>query len=367
MNIAIRTDASALIGTGHLIRCLTLAEHLRASGANVQFVSREHQGSLCDLLEEREFPVVRLPEPLVVTPPSKPDDYRAWLAVPWEQDAQETSSALDRNGHTWQWLVLDHYGLDYRWEEAVRPEGCRLMIIDDLANRRHSCDLLLDQNFYLDYETRYDALTPAGCRRLLGPSYAILRPQFYERVDQVTQRTGKVERILIFYGGVDATGETLKTLRALESVCKRGDIALDVIVGASNPEVKDIEAWCRRYGTVDCHQRVENMAELMARVDFSFGGGGTTTWERCILGLPTATIEVAGNQRIALEALALRGAVWHLGLHSAVTEAMIAERLYYALDHPDDVRELGTNARAIMGDAEAGAGCPAVAAMLENS
>ena len=366
MNVAIRTDASTLIGSGHLMRCLTLADHLRSAGAEVLFVAREHPGHLCDAIAERGFSVVRLPAPEITASATERHDYRSWLAVPWEQDARETGAALEEADRKWSWLVVDHYGLDHRWESAVRPHGARIMVIDDLANRKHDCELLLDQNFYLDLEGRYDSLTPGGCRHLLGPSDALLRTQFYECERQMSPRDGTVRHVLVFYGGVDATGETMKTMRALDGF-RQGNLTADVVVGPSNREADKIGALCDWSDRFVCHDRVENMAELMARADISFGGGGTTTWERCYLGLPTATVEVADNQQVMLEALATRQAIWHMGRHDRVTEQNIVERLEFALANPRAVRQTGMNARAIMGDHVAGVGCPTVEARLNYS
>jgi len=366
MKVFFRTDASRLIGTGHVMRCLTLAEYLKRRGVEVGFVCRELPGHLCELIEGRGLALWRLPGPDQVSSDVDPNDYRRWLAVKWQQDAEETGAALKRSGVVCDWLVVDHYGLDARWQQAVRQRANRIMVIDDLANRLHDCDLLLDQNFYLDFEHRYDKLTPKRCRRLLGPAYALLRPEFLEVQRTLRPRDGRIKRVLVFYGGCDVTGETLKTLRGVMRLRPRG-VDFDFVVGTVNEKAVEIRRLASEWSGVACHTNVSRMAEMMGRADLAFGGGGTTTWERCFLGLPTATVEVAENQRVMLHALLQREAVWHLGRHDEVSDDTIFRTLQRVLGAPDDVRTVGQNAMRIMAERSVGDECPVAEAMWQLS
>jgi UDP-2,4-diacetamido-2,4,6-trideoxy-beta-L-altropyranose hydrolase len=364
MKIVIRTDASRLIGTGHLMRCLTLADYLVEQGADVCFVCREGPGDMIEAAEDRGFRVHRLPAVIGSdSDPADPDDYAAWLGVSQAEDAEQTSQALRSEPGAIDWLVTDHYGLDRTWQELFRPRVVRIMVIDDLANRHHDCDLLLDQNFYLDAETRYDNLVPTGCRKLLGPRYAVLRPEFLAARERLKPRDGRVSRVLVFYGGCDATGETLKTLEALSKL-QPHNVTFDIVAGVSNSRHEDIARLCAQLQGVRCHTRIDNMAETMLKADLAMGGGGTTTWERCSLGLPTITVEVAENQRIMLEALASKGAVWHLGHHELVTSGQLLGALKRALERPEAIRAVSRAALSIMGPADAGRQSPAVVAMM---
>ena len=168
MRVVFRADASVTIGTGHVMRCLTLAEALRKAGAEVAFVCRELDGNLAGLIEARGFDVHVLP------PLEPPTDPLTWTAAHWHEDAAQTASFLKTRA---DWLVVDHFALEHRWEKEMREHANRLMVIDDLADRVHDCDLLLDQN-YLQEPARYDTLVPAHCRKLLGPAYALLRDEF---------------------------------------------------------------------------------------------------------------------------------------------------------------------------------------------
>ncbi|RME63691.1 MAG: UDP-2,4-diacetamido-2,4,6-trideoxy-beta-L-altropyranose hydrolase, partial [Alphaproteobacteria bacterium] len=170
MRAAFRVDASRAIGTGHVGRCLTLAAALRDAGGDALFLCRAHDGHLNAKIEEAGFPVLSLPKR------NDTDDDLAhshWLGATQADDAKASIAALA--GHRIDWLVVDHYGLDARWESALRRHAHRILAIDDLADRSHDCDLLLDQNFFLDAASRYDGLLPDHCRPLLGPRYAVLR------------------------------------------------------------------------------------------------------------------------------------------------------------------------------------------------
>ncbi len=290
MKIAFRTDASSQIGTGHFMRCLTLADELKKQGAKVRFVSRNLPNHLSNLLDEKGMEYL----PLVADVIQDSIDelaHASWLSTSQAQDAQATIQAL--SDQSWDWLVVDHYALDERWENRVRLCAKQIMVIDDLADRQHDCDVLLDQNFYTDMQTRYIGKVPEHCQLLLGPRYALLREEFRKLRDEVKPRTGEVKKILVFFGGVDADNYTSLAIQALAQL----NIALhvDVVIGAQHPNREQIQKTCVAHGYI-CHVQTSRMAELMAEADFAIGAGGTAIWERCCLGVPAISFCVAENQ-----------------------------------------------------------------------
>ena len=299
MQILIRTDSSVQIGTGHVMRCLTLADDLRGHGAEVVFVCRKFDGNLCGYIEEKGYIVHCLP---VSDAPEQGDQnietslkHAAWLGADWQTDARQVEEIIKELEFSPDWLVVDHYALDEKWERYLRPYVKKIMVIDDLADRPHDCDLLLDQNFYENLECRYDGLVPPGCKKLLGPKYVLLRPEFREARKNLRKRDGHVKRIMIFFGGSDPTNETAKALEAIRML-NRLDIAVDVVVGNANSNKDKINELCAAMTNVVYHCQVFNMAKLMADADLFIGGGGSTTWERCCLGLPGLIMAVASNQ-----------------------------------------------------------------------
>jgi UDP-2,4-diacetamido-2,4,6-trideoxy-beta-L-altropyranose hydrolase len=325
MIVYIRTDASVGIGSGHVMRCLTLADELRERGATPRFVCREHPGNLIGLLEAKGYPVARL-EPAGAGYREQPGDlaHASWLGAPWQADAAATAALLGSSRP--EWLIVDHYALDARWERQLRPLAGRILAIDDLADRPHDCDFLLDQNLHDNMPERYRKLVPQQCATLLGPRYALLRPEFSQARKNLAPRKGDLERILVFFGGSDPSNETLKALQAL-SLLNRPDLAVDVVLGGANPHLAEIQAYCAVLPWVSLLQRVENMAQLIARADLAIGAGGGSTWERCCLGLPALVTSIALNQVALSQSAERAGVISYLGAASQVSAEQMAAAL----------------------------------------
>ena len=335
MRVLIRADAAVQIGSGHLMRCLTLADHLRAEGGDVAFVCRDLPGSMFDVLEARRYPCARLP-------------FCEAGDGSQDADARETIKAAEGlfpDGL--EWLVVDHYQLDAAWEAVLRPHVRKLMAIDDLANRQHDCDVLLDQNFYRDQDRRYLGLLPEGCVTLLGPGYALLRPEFVEARRRPRSRDGSVKRILVFFGGSDPTNQTEKVLSALAQL-KLKDIAVDVVVGSANPNRDAIQVLCSQLPEVAFHCQIFNMAELILNADLGIGAGGSAIWERCYLGLPTITVVLADNQVRTTEDVADIGAIAYLGRSDLLTPADYARAIVEMIDNPSRVKAIAAAALGVL-------------------
>lgn len=320
MVIVFRVDSSQQIGSGHVMRCLTLAERFRSKRkAEVIFLMRDLDGNLIDLVKKQEYKVNVLPRSAHDYDLS---GYEAWLTVPQELDAEQSISCLSGMGIV-DLLVVDSYAIDILWENKLRPYSKKIMAIDDLANRRHDCDILLDQNLYEDMDTRYKYLGPGNCKLYLGPKYALLRKEFYAAKKSMKNRTGKLNNILVFFGGVDATNETSKTLKALMMLNNK-ELEINVVVGDANPHKEEVKQLCRYSDKWHYYCQVNNMAELMAEADLAIGAGGTATWERCFLGLPAIVIAVADNQIEGCEVLAKHNVIKYLGFHKDVDKDSIS-------------------------------------------
>jgi UDP-2,4-diacetamido-2,4,6-trideoxy-beta-L-altropyranose hydrolase len=310
MKVIFRVDSSTLIGIGHLMRCLTLAESLRERGVQARFICREHAGNLIALLQQKAMPVTALPT-MAINVPGTIENYAAWLGVRQADDAEQSIAAL--NGEKPDWLVVDHYALDIEWEQRVRPHVKKLMAIDDLANRHHDCDALLDQNYYSDGEQRYTALVPSSCQVLLGPSYALLRQEFRSIREHLEPRSHELKSILVFFTAGDDKGETLKAMQGIELFGKAE--CVDVVVGQSNPGNAEIVRKCNELHW-GYHCQVDYMPRLIAQADLIIGAGGSSNWERCALGIPALVTILAENQAPIAQALGQAGIVFNLGWSS---------------------------------------------------
>lgn len=301
-----RTDASIDIGIGHVIRCLTLADALRNAGVECIFVCRTHQGNLLSLIAERGYGTHRLP--LQVSMPDKDDKcsrilHADWLGAHWATDAAQTMEAIGSAGC--EFLIVDHYSLDERWEYALREACRRLIVIDDLADRRHDCDLLIDQNLGR-VTADYSSLVPLHCRVFTGPRYALIRKEFSKiRFYSLSRRrVPHVKNLLITMGGVDKENVTSKVLDALACCPLDKDSCITVVMGAHAPWVHQVrEKAAHLPWRVEILVNVDNMEVLMAESDLAIGAAGGSSWERCCLGLPAAIFVLADNQKSIASAL----------------------------------------------------------------
>ena len=325
LRIVFRTDANQQIGTGHFMRCLTLADELRRSHADICFVSRALPLHLQQMLSEHGVQYIALPENELT---QETDDlpHAAWLTTSQTKDSEQTMAALGEG--TRDWLVVDHYALDHRFEKPLRAVCQHVMVIDDLADRVHDCDVLLDQNYYHDQAQRYLDKVPVHCRLLLGPSFALLRPEFKTMRDKLQVRTGKVNNILVFFGGVDAdnlTGQVLDVLIRLNL-----GVQVNVVIGQQHPQKEKIRHLCAQHRFV-CHVQTSQMASLMVEADLAIGAGGSSHWERCCLGLPSIAVATAANQIPITNELSKLGGCLSLGQIQKITWRKIKESIFFFL------------------------------------
>jgi UDP-2,4-diacetamido-2,4,6-trideoxy-beta-L-altropyranose hydrolase len=313
-NIFFRADASIQIGTGHVMRCLTLADALREQGARCTFICRPNSGHLLEMIGHRGHHAVALPTSTTAINRMQAEPvHAAWLGTDWQTDAQQTREALGGEGA--DWLVVDHYALDGRWEQALRHYCKNLMVIDDLADRPHDCDVLLDQNLGRSAHD-YGGLLKTHSATFIGPQYALLRPEFAQlRSQSLARRTQpQLKHLLITMGGVDKDNATGQVLKAL-SVCHLPpDLRITVVMGPHAPCLAGVEQQAAQMPRpTQVLVGVKAMAQLMADSDLCIGAAGGTSWERCCLGLPTLLLVVADNQLPGAQALEKAGAALIVG------------------------------------------------------
>lgn len=315
MRVLIRADASRAIGSGHITRCLTLARRLRSQGSEVLFICRELPGHLLGRLREEGFRAYGLPARYA----GEPLDADIETLLPWQADIDAMIPLLAAEA-VFDWLIVDHYALEADWETSARQFARKLMAIDDLANRRHAVDLLLDQNFSGTAQA-YAPWVDRHCRLLLGPHYALMREAF--QCEPVVIKP-MVRRVIVNFGGFDAVGHTYEAMRALTSFPR---LEVDFIAGLGNPTWATLQALAEGRSNWRLQSHVSDFAPLMAAADLFIGAGGGTTWERAAFGLPTLCVAVAANQQRNAELLAEAGMHLYLG----TTEQASAERLQQAI------------------------------------
>jgi UDP-2,4-diacetamido-2,4,6-trideoxy-beta-L-altropyranose hydrolase len=329
MKVIFRVDASQKIGIGHVMRCLTLANALCDFGAYCLFVCREHPGNLLELIRQQGFEARGLAMPEAVNFPAQnlmasQLIHADWLGDTWQNDADQTFIAL--RGEVVDWLVVDHYAIDTRWEAALKPAYRRLLVIDDLADRNHNCDLLLDPNLVAQMTERYCDRAPPNCRRLLGPNFALLQPIYSVLNQRAAPREGKIKHVLVYFGGADNHNLTGKTISAFLALGIE-DVYLDVVINPDGQHATDIKRQVQNLGQIQLHTHLPSLSHLMMRADIAVGACGATSWERCCLGLPSLVVTLAENQRAIAAELHERGLVQWLGHVTEINEEQIKQAL----------------------------------------
>lgn len=302
-----RCDASPHIGSGHVVRCLTLADALQGAGWRCVFASAPGTLETVSILARSGYQLLELVD-----------------------SARESALLKDALPQGCALLVVDHYRRDAEFETACRPWASRILVIDDLADRRHDCDLLLDPTLGRK-STDYAPLVPETCCLLLGSDFALLRPQFLAARSVALERRKTQDtttrRILVSLGGADSSNLTAKVLNAL--IHSGVEVAVDVVLGGTAQHLEEVRALAASTTLpITVHTAVEDMAELMTNADFAVGAAGTTSWERCTLGLPSLILVIADNQELVARTLDQVGAAVCLGRHETVTEEQLAEQMY---------------------------------------
>ena len=337
-HILFRCDASLSIGSGHVIRCRTLARVLQQRGAEITFLCRHQSGDLICLLKQEFHVLSLLKRPLTNCEGLEGRKlYAAWLGCTQDQDAEECLTLIAQAATSKiNWLVVDHYGIDSVWEERViaglnGEHSIKLLAIDDLADRQHRADVLLDQNFFgNDTEKRYSGLLPDHCRQLLGPHYALLGPEYAHLHPLVPQRS-ELRRVLVFFGGVDPMNLTSRSLEALMSP-DLASLAVDVVLGMQSTNRQEVEELTAQRPNTTLHDPLPSLAGLIARADLAIGAGGSTTWERACLGLPSIVVAIASNQLPFAQALHQEGELRLLGSDKSVGSEQIRHAITESLE-----------------------------------
>ena len=311
-----RTDSSNQIGTGHLIRCLTLAKKLRESGNHCIFVCRDLKNNSIAQIKLNHFEVHILPRigsnlRLEKSNNGKKLKHSNWLGVTQKTDFLEFKKFVKTIETPFN-VVIDHYAIDKTWESMVRPLCQKIIVIDDLADRNHDCDFLIDQNLISNGCKRYHSIVPRKCKILLGPHYSILQRDYALLHNKIPPVSGKISKIFIYFGGADNTNLTGLTLNAILSL-NLSRVLIEVVVDKSHPSIIEIKEIVSEHKNINIHTEVNSLANLMSRCDIAIGAAGSTSWERCCLGLYSIVITLADNQISIAQSLSEQGYAKYLG------------------------------------------------------
>lgn len=318
----IRADASVEIGTGHVVRCRTLADELARHGWSVTLASRDLPGDLVRSMGSSGIELLPIPQDVAIA--DEPD----WL-----------EPRLPSDHHL---LIVDHYQIGGAWLERARAWAPIIVAIDDLADRVLPVDLVLNQNLGAE-EARYRSLVPITARILVGPAFALLRPEFAAAHDRHRPRSGRIDQIIVFLSGADRSDITRLAAEAAAAV----GVQVDVVVGAAYPHLPTLRRWAADHPLVELHVNTSSMALLMERADLAIGAPSSASWERCAVGLPSILVVLADNQRETGRLLAERGAALTLGWHASIDVERIERAIRILRTEPDRVGAMSDAAYGI--------------------
>lgn len=327
--IAFRVDSSYEIGTGHVMRCLNFADALNKNNCNCVFICRELDGNIIEIIKRKGFQVFSLPNT-----EEKPEEAKIhpahihWLRVTQETDAKETNKALEIIKP--DWLIIDHYAIDHEWQKLLDIKKTKIIVIDDLADRKHKCDILIDTNPGRT-ENDYDNLVKKKTKKLLGLKYAILNSNFREKRKE--NKTTIKNKIVISMGGVDKNNYTAKAIRAIIELNKSSPSNTEVIIGPSYQHEKQLKKLLIDQKNFRIHKSVNNMAELLADCEIAIGAVGGSAWERCCLGIPSICVVIAENQKFAAIQLANNNAIVSVIDNNNLEKNIIMEIMKLKNDH----------------------------------
>ena len=319
--IVLRADATLEIGSGHVVRSLTLGRELARRGWAVSLACRPLPPGLARSVAASGVDVIDLPGDLAF------DDEPAFLG-------RRLVGPVDAT-------VVDHYAIGASWQRAAVGWAGVLLAIDDLADRYQAVDLVLNPNLGAS-DARYAGLVPPGSKVLVGPKFALVDPSFAEARPS-SASVERPERILVFLSGTDPHDVTGLAARAASTL----GWPVDVVVGAAYPHLDRLRAWAAEAPRVSIHVDTWEMARLMAGAGIAVGAAGTASWERCAVGLAAVLVNLAENQVENARLLAAAGAAVDLGDWTSVTEDDVAGALTALANDPGRLRAMSNAAAGI--------------------
>lgn len=333
--IVFRVDASKEIGLGHLMRCMVLSAEMMKYNVEIHFISAAMINAYRDDIIKSGFFFKLIHS-----------DNRNHKVI---DDAKHTLSYLKAIENV-DLLVVDHYEIDIRWEKIVRSSAKKIVVIDDLANRKHDCDILIDQNYSAN-NNRYKNLLGKNTKVLLGPDYALLRSEFCttrKRAGVADTIKSSVRRINICFGSSDIKGDTVRVLSVLKPQIQNKDVDIDIILGKHSPQINVITSWVERYKNITLYLSPSCIGSILSKADIAIGAAGTMTWERACLGIPSITLSVADNQEALANDCAIYGSHIYLGKTEEVQTSYLKAAILFLISNMSLRKSLNRKSLALV-------------------
>jgi len=334
MRVIFRVDSSIEIGTGHVMRCLTLADHLRLRGHVCEFICQSTPGNMIEFITGNGYKTYTIPCTHINSNKEKNITSNVWLF-----DAKYSHSIMYENKY--DWLILDNYSLDFKWVNYLTNNFKYVMVIDDLVQSKQYADLLLNQNLINNASQRYKNLVPETCELFLGPQYSLLRSQFYNNESRISD--GSINHILVYFGANDKYNQASKSLAAIQTF---PNLTAEIIIGLNHPHRQSLLS--NSTSRLNVIESSHNMARSMQKADLALGVCGGAAWERCAMGLPSLVCIIADNQREDAQELHLLGAIENLGDSESVNTKNWIDAISYLQTNPSRIIEMSKNSTKVI-------------------
>lgn len=339
MIIAFRVDASDIIGTGHVYRCLNLAYQYK-DNHTIYFICKNHPYHLISKIEENyQVFQIKLEQNNNITL-----DMNTWLGENEIQDAEKIIYIIQENQLQIDWLIIDHYAINEKWENKVSPYVKNICVIDDFTNRKHNCNMLINQQITQEEGIiKYKNIINPNCKIYCGNNYLLLHPKYFKYCSiEKNDEKHFLERINIFMGGADTYNITEKII----DVCykfnqeqqQENKIIFDIIIGKSNKYYKQIQEKLNKLNYIssenenknvtyfNLYYNLEFIGDLFEKADLCIGAPGSTSYERCLMKVPSLCICIAENQKIVLDKFIESNTIKYLG---TIEDNYLDNLIYY--------------------------------------
>jgi UDP-2,4-diacetamido-2,4,6-trideoxy-beta-L-altropyranose hydrolase len=325
--LLIRADAGVAIGTGHVMRCLALAQAWQDAGGRAVFAMAEWTPAVLERLRRENIQVTQFEVSSLVS------------------DAQQVMAFAEH--HAASWVVVDGYRFDEDYHRTLKVAGLKVLLMDDLGRLSHYwADVVLNQNVHAE-ETSYRN-RETYTRLLLGARYALLRREFTAQPVWQREIPDVARRVLVTMGGSDPDNATLRIVQAVRELAAE-DIEVRVIVGGSNPHMESLERAVQSdRDRVQLLRDVTDMPQSMMWADLAVANAGTISWELCFFGLPAIVVDLAENQRLVAQGLDVRGAAVHVRSLIGLSAVEIAQHISLLLKNRAARTKLSEHARKLV-------------------
>ena len=335
MKIAFRVDSSAEIGIGHLIRCRSLAIHLKEVGHHVVFVSRDHKGNSNNLIKIENFKLYELKRSN-----SKnfnfTNIYQKWLGISQLLDAKQTIQTLENLNI--DWIIVDHYGISKQWHKEVKKNIKKIIVIDDLASKQYACDAIINQNYNLDYKKLYKNRLHSNTQKFLGPRYSLIDPEYIKYQRKNNKKNREISNVFIYFGGEDNYKLTIKTIKALKDE-RLSYLKLHIVL-PQKIDKKLMNYYLNlplKNKNIFIYHQQRTLALIISKCDIAIGAGGSTLWERIYFLVPSFIISTAANQVMACKSLAKKNLINYLGDARHVDDNKISSTIFNTINNKIDL------------------------------